>query len=179
MSGYFELLGLTPALNLDLAGLQKSFYERSRQWHPDRFARKSEAERRHALEMSSQLNDAYRTLRDPVQRALYVLSQEGFESGPERSAEVPPELLEEVFEFNMALEELRGGDSSVRPQLEAARAAFGAMLEEAGAKLEGLFAAWDSGRSRETLGEIRSLLDRRKYIQNLVNEVEKELAGAA
>ncbi len=179
MSGYFELLGLPPALSLDSAELQRLFYERSRQWHPDRFARKPEEERQRALDLSSRLNDAYRTLRDPVQRAQYVLAQEGLDAGPQRSADVPPELLEEVFELNMALEELRGGDSSVRPQLEAARASFLEMLAAAEARLPDLFTAWDAGRRRETLAEIRGVLDRRKYIQNLVNEVEKELSAAA
>ena len=66
------------------------------------------------------LNDAFRTLRDPIPRAEYFLKQRGIEL----SKDVPPELLEEVFELNMALEELRGGDESARPQLDAARERF-------------------------------------------------------
>ncbi len=85
---------------------------------------KPEAERQRALDMSSALNDAYRTLRDPIKRAQYLLSLEGFDIGEQRSKDVPPELLEEVFELNMALEEMRGGDDSARPQLEQAREEF-------------------------------------------------------
>ena len=66
------------------------------------------------------LNDAFRTLRDPVSRAEYFLR----ESGLELSKDAPPELLEEVFELNMALEELRGGDESARPQLVVRAGAF-------------------------------------------------------
>ncbi len=176
---YFQSLGLERSLVLDEAELQKRFYELSRQWHPDRFARNSEAERDHALENSSRLNDAYRTLRDPILRAMYVLELEGFEIGEQRSKDVPPELLEEVFELNMALEELRGGDESARPQLETARKNFEAMLNRSGSQLEELFRAWDSSREKEKLQEVRGVLNRRKYIRNLVREVEKELSGEA
>ena len=103
----FEAFGLEPALSLDADDLKKRFYERSRQWHPDRFSRASAAEQEKALEMTAVLNDAFRTLRDPVARAEYFLK----ENGIELSKEAPPELLEEVFELNMALEELRDGDA--------------------------------------------------------------------
>ncbi len=145
---YFESLGLERRLALDEADLQKRFYELSRQWHPDRFARKSEAEREQALENSSRLNDAYRTLRDPILRAMHLLELEGFEIGEQRSKDVPPELLEEVFELNMALEELREGDESARPQLETARKNFEALLNQSGSQLEELFRAWDSSREK-------------------------------
>ena len=82
--------------------------------------------------MSSALNDAYRTLKDPIKRAQYLLGLEGFDIGEQRSKDVPPELLEEVFELNMALEEMRGGDDSARPQLEEAEKNFTGMLAETG-----------------------------------------------
>ena len=88
--------------------LKKRFYDRSRQWHPDRFSRASAAEQDHALEMTAVLNDAFRTLREPVARAEYFLKARGVEL----SNTPPPELLEEVFELNMALEELRSGEDS-------------------------------------------------------------------
>ena len=81
------------------------------------------------------LNDAFRTLRDPVSRAEYFLR----ESGLELPKDAPPELLEEVFELNMALEELRGGDESAREQLVSAQERFTGMLGEADASLAGLF----------------------------------------
>lgn len=175
MSGYYELLGIDRKLAVDATLLQKRFYDLSRELHPDRFARKSEAEQQNALDTSSRLNDAYRTLRDPIQRAMYVLAEEGFDVGEQRSNDVPPELLEEVFELNMALEELRGGDDSARPQLETARGNFVKMLGDIDGGLEKLFVQWDAAPSRETLTEIRGTLNRRKYIQNLVNEVERHV----
>jgi molecular chaperone HscB len=161
---YFEAFDLEPALSLDSEDLKKRFYERSRQWHPDKFSRAPVVEQEKALEMTAVLNDAFRTLRDPVSRAEYFLKEKGFEL----SKEAPPELLEEVFELNMALEELKQGDDSARPQLIEARDRFIAMsasidesLTEAGA--------------RGDLEEVRSLLNRRRYIRNLIREMENVL----
>lgn len=137
--------------------------------------RKPERERQYSLDASSILNDAYRTLRDPIRRAQYVLAQEGFDIGEQRSKDVPPELLEEVFELNMALEEMRSGDDSARRQLEQAETNFTNMLAEADQSLETSFAQYDLAPSRETLTAIRGILNRRKYILNLVSEVQKEL----
>jgi molecular chaperone HscB len=163
---YYEALGLEPKLALDLEDLKQRFYDRSRLWHPDRFSRAAPSERQQALDMTALLNDAFRTLRDPVTRAEYFLKQNGLEL----SKDAPPELLEEVFELNMALEELRGGDDSARPQLEAARERFSGMLKETDTCLQGLFF-----EGSEKLDEIRGVLNRRRYISNLVREVDKEL----
>ncbi len=175
MSDYYELLGIPRSLNLSLDALQQRYYELSRQLHPDRFMQKPEAERQRALDMSSALNDAYRTLKDPIKRAQYLLTLEGFNIGEQRSKDVPPELLEEVFQLNMALEEMRGGDDSARPQLEEAEKNFADLLAGSSLLLETLFRQYDTSRSRHVLGEIRDVLNRRKYIQNLVSEVEKTL----
>ena len=100
---YFKFLGMRPKLSLDAAALQKRFYDLSRLLHPDRYTRKSATERQYSLEATAILNDAYRVLRDPVSRAEYVLKQSGFESSEPRSRSIAPELIEEVFELNMAL----------------------------------------------------------------------------
>ncbi|MGA7412687.1 MAG: Fe-S protein assembly co-chaperone HscB, partial [Bryobacteraceae bacterium] len=121
---YFEFFGLDRKLVINADDLQKRFYQLSRQWHPDRFSRRPIEEQNQSLEATSLLNDGYRTLKDPVKRAEYLLTQEGFPIGEQRSKDVPPELLEEVFELNMVLEELKSGDDSARPQLEQARASF-------------------------------------------------------
>src|SRR5664279_3568236 len=121
---YFEFIGLGRKLVIDADDLQKRFYQLSRQWHPDRFSRRPVEEQNQSLEATSLLNDGYRTLKDPVKRAEYLLTEEGFPIGEQRSKDVPPELLEEVFELNMTLEELKSGDESARPQLESANENF-------------------------------------------------------
>jgi molecular chaperone HscB len=173
---YYELFGIPRALNLSLDDLQKRYYDLSRQLHPDRFMRKPEAERQRALDMSSALNDAYRTLKDPIKRAQYLLALEGFEIGEQRSKDVPPELLEEVFELNMALEEMRSGDDSARPQLEKAEKNFTGMLEDADSQLQSLFGQYDSSHDHDLLSQVRNLLNRRKYIDNLASEVARTLS---
>src|ERR1700726_1630168 len=118
---YFTFFGLPPKLNVNVAALEKSFYELSRKLHPDLNARAGSQEQEWSLQQSSLLNDAYRTLKDPIKRTEYLLKLEGVEleeqsktateqarsTGQLKKQIVPPDLLEEVFELNMQLEELR------------------------------------------------------------------------
>jgi len=167
---YYDALELPPKLALDPADLQQRFYRLSRVWHPDKFSRAGAQEQQQALDRTALLNDAFRTLRDPVSRAEYLCREQGLEP----AKQPPAELLEEVFELNMALEELRGGDESVRSQLAAADQRFRAMLAEIDGALTGMFARYDAGGD-EFLKDIRAALDRRRYVSNLVRDAEKEL----
>ena len=178
-SNYYDFFGLEHKLDLDLTDLEKRFYALSRQYHPDRYTLKSREEQQYALDATAILNDAYRTLRDPLARAEYLLKENGFDIGEQGSKNVPPELLEEVFELNMALEELRGGDDSARAGLEEARKKFVDMREKIDAELRSKFAGYDRAPDRNVLSEIRGVLNRRRYVRNLINEVERELTGAA
>jgi molecular chaperone HscB len=157
---YFEILELEPRLSLDAGELQRRFYTLSRKYHPDRNPGE--------LDKSALLNNAFRTLRDPVSRAQYVVESNGLDIN---SRDVPPELLEEVFEFNMALEE------SDRDELLVFRGRFSALLEEIDAGMKTEFARWDAERSGAALERIRSLLNRRKYISNLVRTIDQNTNG--
>ena len=195
---YFELFSLPRHLQIDLAALEKTFYAQSRRLHPDRFAAKPREEQEAALAASSQLNDAYRTLRDPIARTEYLLSLEGVQleeqsraatdaakaAGTEKKQVAPPDLLEEAFELNMALEELKmgGDDPDVRAQLESERTKFTDMLAETQQQLETLWTKWDAaedagdnaGRDSAKQAMI-ALLNRRSYIRNLVRDVNAAL----
>jgi molecular chaperone HscB len=164
-SNYFDFFGLPHKLNLDGKDLESRFYALSKQWHPDRFARAGPAERRKSEDATATLNDGYRTLKDPVSRAEYLLKEHGFNAVDS----VPPELLEEVFELNMALEE---AESS---RLEESRRKFVAMQEQLDGDLLVQFAAYDESQDKGTLEKIRGILNRRKYIRNLVNQVQKAI----
>lgn len=176
-SNYYDFFGLEHKLELDGKDLERRFYQLSRCLHPDVFFRRNPQERQYSLEATAILNDAYRTLRDHVSRAEYLLKEHGFDIGEQKSQNVPPELLEEVFELNMALEELRGGDADARPQLEGAREKFAAMRDHTDQQLRAEFSEYDRTGTRSSLEQIRGILNRRKYIRNLVMEVEKELAA--
>ncbi len=164
MFEYYEALGLEPKLALDPDDLRKRFYKRSRESHPDLVGESSE-------DRMAKLNDAFRTLREPVTRAEYFLR----ENGLELSKDAPPELLEEVFELNMALEEIRGGDESALPALRSSRERFAAMQGDVDRELERLGADYDAKREPAALNQIRGALNRRRYISNLLRDVDKEL----
>jgi molecular chaperone HscB len=161
---YFEFLDLPRNLAIDGKDLEKRFYALSRQLHPDLHSRKSQAEREQAEESTAVLNDAYRTLRDPIARAEYLLKLEGFDIGEQTTKDVPPELLEEVFELNMALEE-----ADVE-QLDSARQRFEGTRIELDTELQQAFVQWDGTKNREALTAVRGLLNRRKYITNLITK---------
>jgi molecular chaperone HscB len=167
---YFTFFSLPRKLSIDTADLQKRFYELSRRLHPDLYAGRSSSEQQYALDATALLNDAYRALRDPIQRAEYLLKQEGFDIGEQRSKDVPPELLEEVFELNMMLE-----SAPDRAELESAQERFNGMMAETLGELEAQFTAYDATGDRAVLQKIRGTLNRRRYIQNLVRDVNKAL----
>ena len=118
---YFTFFGLPYRLNLDTAALEREFYSLSRHLHPDLNAIRTPQEQAWSLEQSSSLNDAYRTLKDPVSRTQYLLrlqgvhleeqsktaTEEARRAGKAKQQAVPPDLLEQVFELNMQLEEAR------------------------------------------------------------------------
>lgn len=164
---YYDFFEIPHHLSLDLKDLEQRFYALSRKWHPDRFARANAQEREIAEDASAILNDGYRTLRDPIKRAAYLLKEQGFDIGEQQSKDVPPELLEEVFELNMALEE------SDEAAITNARNNFEKMLDSIDETLAQRFRQYDEKGSRETLGEVRGLLNRRRYIENLVRKTEK------
>ncbi len=178
---YYRFFSLPKTLAIDDEVLQKTFYQMSRLLHPDRYGRRHERERHYSLEATAILNDGYRILKDPVRRAEYVLRENGFQVGDQSSNEVPPELLEEVFDLNMMLDELKSGDDDVVPQLEEARNRFLAMLDSIGAELDDEFLAHDQAAEveprKEALTRIRGVLHRRRYVRNLVDEVDRQLSS--
>ncbi|CAN5425479.1 co-chaperone HscB [soil metagenome] len=199
---FFTFFTLPRKLHVDTSALEKAFYTLSRKLHPDRFAAKPLAEQEAALAQSSLLNDAYRTLKDPILRTQYLLTLEGVEleeqsktateaartSGTEKKQIVPPELLEEVFELNMQLQEMRAAkkmgedEPELRRDLLAAKDAFDARMVETQAELETLWTQWDTALEagdRDTQTKARdamvTLLNKRSYLRNLVRDVNEAL----
>jgi molecular chaperone HscB len=202
MSNYFEVFDLPSKLRIDVAPLEKQFYTLSRKLHPDRFASKPVAEQEAALAQSSQLNDAYRTLKDPILRTQYLLKLEGVEleeqskaatdaartTGEQKKQVVPAELLEEVFELNMQLQEMRAAkqmgedEPELRRDLMTAKDSFDAKMVETQVELEGLWARWDAAvDSGDEAGKVAArdamvtLLNKRSYLRNLVRDVNEAL----
>ena len=198
---YFSFFGLPRKLNVDTAVLEREFYSLSRKLHPDIYAGAKFQEQEWSLEQSSRLNDAYRTLKDPIRRTEYVLKLEGVElEGQSKAATeaarktgekkqiVPPDLLEEVFELNMQLEELRANkklgeeDPALVQELQQHKQSleekFSALFDE----LKGYWSEWDAAEDssnteerRRVLDNMVDLLNRRSYIRNLVRDVNEVL----
>src|ERR1022692_1527313 len=199
---YFEFFSLPRHLHLDVPALEKFFYALSRKLHPDRFAAKPPAEQAAALAESSRLNDAYRTLKDPIARTEYLLKLEGVEleeqsstataaaraTGTAKKQVVPEDLLEEAFELNMQLEEMRMAkkmgedDPQLRKDLLAAKSTFDAKMAATQTELETLWSRWDAAlNASDTAAKAAArdamvaLLNRRSYLRNLVRDVNDAL----
>lgn len=204
---YFSFFGLPPKLNINVSALEKDFYEFSRKLHPDLSARASAQEQQWSLEQSSLLNDAYRTLRDPIKRTQYLLRLEGVEleeqsktateqaraTGEVKKQIVPPDLLEEVFELNMQLEELRMNkkmgedDENLAKEIQQHKITLEAKHEALLEELKMHWQEWDALVDRnhgskapaeerhKITAKMVDVLNRRNYIRNLVRDVNAAL----
>ena len=205
-SDYFSVFSLPRKLNLDVAALQREFYAKSRRLHPDNFATASAKQQQWSLEQTSLLNDAFRTLKDPIERTKYLLEIEGVrleeqssnatvaarENGAEKKQAVPAELLEEVFELNMQLQELKmakqmGEDApEAAADLRSAKEGFESKLQGLETELKSLWNHWDAVAERTQRGDagrnvvrdkMVDLLNRRSYLRNLVRDVNEVIGG--
>ena len=199
---YFTFFELPRKLNIDLTRLQGEFYELSRKLHPDLYGQTSKQEQEWSLEQSSLLNDAYRTLKDPIKRTEYLLRLEGVEleeqskkatetarvSGEIKKQVVPPDLLEEVFELNIQLEELGMNrkmgedDPALIGELEVHKTEFEKKYESLTEELKQYWDQWDrvvdldrDENRRQVRDKMVDVLNRRNYIRNLVRDVNEAL----
>ncbi len=204
---YFTFFGFPRKLNLDTAELEKEFYALSRRLHPDVFGQAETRERAWSLEQSSMLNDAYRTLKDPIKRTEYLLRLEGVElteqskqatekaraTGELKKQVVPPDLLEEVFELNMHLEELRNqkkmgeDDPALLGEIGKAKLSLEEKYDALFNELKAEWNNWDKyvdekseGKGneesrRKILARMLDVLNRRNYVRNLVRDVNEAL----
>lgn len=186
---HFALFDLPRKLWIEMAPLEQKFLQLSWKLHPDNFVNASAEEQERSLKRSSEVNDAYRVLRDPVARVEYLLEIEGARKEGEHKQQAPPELLEEVFELNESLDELRdakesGGDlAALKARLESAEKNFQEKLVEVDQQLQVAAQQWDAALEADAGDNDRAaikvrlneLLNRRSYIRNLVNNVQKEL----
>jgi molecular chaperone HscB len=197
---YFSVFGLEPRLNLDLMALEREFHSLSRKLHPDRFARAGNNEKQWSLADTALLNDAYRTLKDPLRRTEYLLKLRGVamressiaRSGAslvqdeEKTSRVPADLLEEVFDLNMQVEELRAtrkmGEENpeLMESMLAAKRKFEGQIDAVDRDLRAQWQIWDAGDAAERqLAEqaMVALLDRRRYLGNLIRDVTEILGS--
>ena len=163
---HFELLGFPAVFGLDGSRLEQRYRELQSRVHPDRFAAASEAERRVAMQWATRANEAYRTLRDPVARARYLLALKGYDTGEESNTAMPPDFLMQQMEWREAVVEARAASDLealcvLRAQIGEAR---GEMLEFLGRALDA--ANYDAGCS---------LVRKLRFLEKLDDEIDDAL----
>ncbi len=185
---FFTCLGFPRRLTLDPQKLEAKFYELSRAFHPDFYQAKSQTEQAISLSNAAMLNTAYRTLRDPIQRAEYLLDLEAG-SVKEIRTSPPSDLFEEILELQETLDAFRTmerGDPDAQPlvaELIKERAALEERKLEMEHQLVQLFTEWDALQDRgeatdqtrseraRLLKRMRELLSNRTYVNHIVNDL--------
>ena len=103
MSQYFNLFQLEPSFNIDTEALEQSYRALAARFHPDKFASASAFEQKQAVMMSSTINDAYRTLKNPIDRAAYLLKSQNIDADAPEHTLFSPEFLMQQMEWRETL----------------------------------------------------------------------------
>lgn len=190
---YFTCFGFPRRLSIDQQKLETKFYELSRAFHPDFYQNKSDAEQTISLGNSAMLNTAYRTLRDPIQRAEYLLDLEAG-SVKEIRTTPPADLFEEILELQDTLDEFRASNrtseaaAALRSKLQSERTALEDRQRDMETELQQLFGRWDGLQDRgeatdqarterdRILKDMRVILSNRTYVKNIVNDLVATIA---
>jgi molecular chaperone HscB len=185
---YFEVFGLPRRLGIDTAELQRKFYELSRRGHPDFHQGETPERQAEILEASARLNAAYRALRDPLARIEYLVRlEEGRDTreGATVKPKAPPELLEEMFEIQEALQEAKfagqsgGVDAGAKETLVALRDRLRERDEQEESRLRGpLSQAWDAAAPAERAGALKAFKESlavRAYLRTVIDDIDEAL----
>ncbi len=193
-SDYFTCFGLPRLLTVDPDALETKFYELSRAFHPDFFQRKTDAEQAISLGNSALLNTAYRTLKDPVRRAEYLVQLEAGSAKDIRTSP-PADLFEEILELQEDLDGLRSlsaeentsDGAALRTKLLRKREHLEQRQQAMESDLFSLFTQWDRLQMRDdhnpairaekdaTLKHMREILSNRTYLRNIINDLSNTI----
>jgi molecular chaperone HscB len=149
---HFARLGLPATLDIEPAALDRAYFARQREWHPDRFVTRPAADRARASSEAASLNEAYRTLKDPIARAFYLASLNGIEMPADGRTIDDPDLLMEAME---AREELQ--DAATPDAVDSLAARTRGELQSSLGKLPNLFIQDDRKAIRKALLRLRYL----------------------
>ncbi|MGQ0507039.1 MAG: Fe-S protein assembly co-chaperone HscB [Myxococcaceae bacterium] len=177
MNSYFDVFALPPRHAMDVTALEKQFRELSLKHHPDRVTSGDARERRIAVEQTTTLNDAFKTLKDPTRRAFYLLKLRGVDLDRDEQGAVseeikrlttpPMEFLEEMMELREALSETRA-----RKDVVAAQKMGEDVQKRKMAALEEAVAALDEAASPTSLEKAARALGRVRYFTRFLEEVD-------
>jgi len=165
---HYELFGLSTAFDVDLDALSERYRELQRTIHPDKYADASDQERRLSVQRAAQVNEAFRTLKDPLSRARYLLQLHGVDTDEETDTSMDAGFLMEQMELREGLEEAR---TAADPHRE-----IGRLLQHIDARMQEMIEElrWHfAGASPEALAEARDTVRRMQFIKRLKDEVEE------
>ena len=164
---HFELLGVPRGYAVDAARLERGYRDLQTRVHPDRYAAASEAERRVAMQWATRANEAYRTLRDPVSRARYLLALHGFDTGEDTNTAMPPDFLMQQMEWREAVAQARAAGDA---------AALRALLAQLAGERDEMLALLERALDRDANYDAGcSLVRKLRFIEKLESEIDEAL----
>ncbi|WP_250459891.1 Fe-S protein assembly co-chaperone HscB [Microbulbifer litoralis] len=166
---YFEIFGLKPGFEVDRRALAERYRELQREFHPDKYASKSDREQLLAMQYAAQINEAHTTLRDPVQRAAYLLKLAGVEVSPEQTTSDAEFLMQQMM-LRERLEDVRGEADPAAALDELADEVHGLYSGEQKHFAE-VFVAGDLDAGKDSLLKLQFL----SKLQKQVEELEEDL----
>lgn len=166
---HFSLFGLNRGFRLDLSDLDSRYRDIQAQVHPDRFANAGEAERRMSMQWATHANEAYQTLKKPLERAKYLLHLGGHDIQAENNTAMPADFLMDQMEWREAVMDARhGGDHHELEHLHnRLRGDINTRYQELGELLDG------SGDFELATDRVRRLM----FLEKLLHEIDDALAS--
>lgn len=165
-STYFDLFGMPLDFSVDTVQLQSRYREVQRQVHPDRFASATEQEKRMAMQYATRVNEAYRTLRSPLERARYLLALDGVQADTQASVTDAAFLMTQM-ELREALSEIRDAADPLG-ELDALTRSIDGLRKALLDELAGLFEQGAAANKEAALQAVQKL----QFLDKLVAEAE-------
>jgi len=166
---HFALFGLNRGFRLDLSDLDSRYRDIQAQVHPDRFAHAGDADRRISMQWATHANEAYQTLKKPLERAKYLLHLAGHDIQAENNTAMPAEFLMEQMEWREAVMDARnGGDHHELEHLHnRLRSDINSRYEEIGKLID------DAADYTQATDRVRRLM----FLEKLLHEIDDALAS--
>lgn len=168
---HFDLFGLPATYAIDRERLDAAYRELQSAVHPDRFAARPDAEQRLAMQRATQVNEAYQTLKHPVNRGVYLLQLQGVDALDARDTQMAPAFLMQQMEWREAIDDARAARDPA--SLDALTAELRAEHRRIEAALAGLLDdAKDVDGARETVRQLRFMDKLIAEVGDVIEELE-------
>jgi molecular chaperone HscB len=165
---HFELFHLPTRYALDAEALEHAYRAVQSQVHPDRFAAAGDAQKRVAMQWAARANEAYRTLRDPLKRAVYLLSLRGVDAAMESNTAMEPAFLMQQMEWREAVE-----DAAAAKNVDALDALLNELRDEERVRFTKLAAWLDGGADQAAAEAVRQLMFIERVAAEIGAQIEK------